>query len=119
MDYSKLLQPLLETIIIVVVPALGAFVAAWLRKQTALVQAQIPQEQMYLLEQLAGNFVRAAEQTGLSAEVAKTGAQKKAAVLAALQAAADARKIPVSVAELESVIESAVLSLPPTNPPAQ
>lgn len=109
MDWSDLVQPLLETVLSVMLPIVLGFVAVWLKGLLAKVRAEMSESQLAFVTALAGQLVVAAEQSGLTGAITNVGAEKKAMVMAALQAVADERGIRISVEILSAIVEAAVV----------
>lgn len=74
----QFLELLLTSVITVVVPVLTAFVVTYIRKKTAELEREIPQEVLYGIQTVADMVVVAAEQSGLKDEVLNTAENKKA-----------------------------------------
>lgn len=109
MDWSDLVQPLLETVLSIMLPIVLGFVAVWLKGLLAKVKAEMSESQLAFITVLAGQLVLAAEQSGLTGAIEDIGEAKKAMVIAALQTAADERGIKISVELLSAIIEAAVV----------
>lgn len=109
MDWSDLVQPLLETVLSIMLPIVLGFVAVWLKGLLAKVKAEMSESQLAFITVLAGQLVLAAEQSGLTGAIENIGEAKKAMVIAALQTAADERGIKISVELLSAIIEAAVV----------
>lgn len=109
MDWSDLVQPLLETVLSIMLPIVLGFVAVWLKGLLAKVKAEMSESQLAFITVLAGQLVLAAEQSGLTGAIKNIGEAKKAMVIAALQTAADERGIKISVELLSAIIEAAVV----------
>ena len=109
MDWSDLVQPLLETVLSIMLPIVLGFVAVWLKGLLAKVKAEMSESQLAFITALAGQLVIAAEQSGLTGVIINVGEEKKAMVMAALQAAADERGIRINVELLSAIVEAAVV----------
>jgi hypothetical protein len=109
MDWSDLVQPLLETVLAVMLPIVLGFVAVWLKGLLAKVKAEMSESQLAFVTALAGQLVLAAEQSGLTGAITNVGEEKKAMVLAALQQAATDNGIKINVELLSAIIEAAVV----------
>jgi len=105
---STLLQVLLETIITVALPIVLTQLILWINSQIAHTRSKMSKEQLALVEMLAKQFVRAAEQSGLSGQIKAAGAEKKAYVLALIRAELEERKISINLEVLDAMIEAAV-----------
>ncbi len=106
---ANLLQPFLETVLQILLPVLLGFVAVWVRSMIANAKAEIEARNLDWLLVLAGQFVAAAEQAGITGELENIGEAKKQMVVEMLQAAADARGIRIDAAALSALIEAAVV----------
>ena len=109
MDWSDLVQPLLETVLSVMLPIVLGFVAVWLKGLLAKVRAEMSESQLAFITALAGQLVLAAEQSGLTGAITNIGAEKKAMVMAALQQAANDNGIRINVELLSAIVEAAVV----------
>jgi LL-H family phage holin len=105
---SSILQVLIETIITVVVPVVLVRVVSWINAQIKATKSQIDQNELALIETLIKQFVRAAEQSGLSGQLKAAGAEKKAFVLALLHAELEQRGITINLEVIDAMIEAAV-----------
>ena len=105
---SSLLQVLLETVIVVVLPILLTRLVTWINSQIKNTRAQMSKEQLFLVETLIKQFVRAAEQSGLTGQIKAAGAEKKAFVLALVKAELAERAISLNLDTLDAMIEAAV-----------
>ena len=105
---SSLLQVLLETIIVIVLPILLTSLVTWINSQIKNTRAQMSKEQLFLVETLIKQFVRAAEQSGLTGQIKAAGAEKKAFVLALVKAELAERGITLNLDTLDAMIEAAV-----------
>jgi LL-H family phage holin len=105
---STLLQVLLETIITVALPIVLTHLVLWINSQIKNTRAQMSKEQLALTEMLVKQFVRAAEQSGLSGQIKAAGAEKKAYVLALIRAELEERQISINLEVLDAMIEAAV-----------
>ncbi len=106
---ADLLQPTLEIVITMLLPiALGAF-ALWARQLIAKAKVEIADRNLDWLLVLAGQFVAAAEQAGITGELENLGEAKKQMVVDMLQAAADQRGIRIDADALSALIEAAVV----------
>jgi len=109
MGWSDLVQPLLETVLSIMLPIVLGFVAVWLKGLLAKIKAEMSESQLAFITVLAGQLVLAAEQSGLTGVITNIGEEKKAMVIAALQQAADDNGIKISVELLSAIIEAAVV----------
>ena len=109
-DINAFLQPLLITLIQVLVPILASLAIAWLKKQFDLTKAKIPGEQLAFAEILIRQFVMAAEQSGLTGALINEGKVKKAWVRDRVQQELSARGIKLNVNLISDMIEAIVLA---------
>ncbi len=106
---ANLLQPFLETMLAIFLPVVLGFLAVWIRSWIAKAKAEIAARDLEWLLVLAGQFVAAAEQAGITGELENLGEAKKQMVVAMLQASADARGIKIDADALSALIEAAVV----------
>ena len=107
-DWSVMLQLLLETMITVFVPLIAAFGIQFFRAKIAQVRGQIPADQLALADQVITQFVKAAEQTGLTDELMREGSAKKAMVLQLAETELGRHGINLDLDTLSAMIEAAV-----------
>lgn len=105
---SSLLQVTLETMIVIVLPILLTSLVKWINAQISSARAQMSREQLVLVETLIKQFVRAAEQSGLTGQLKAAGAEKKAFVIALISAELAERGIDLNLETLDAMIEAAV-----------
>jgi LL-H family phage holin len=105
---SSLLQVLIETIITVVLPIVMVNLVIWLNAQIKATRSKMGKEELSLIETLIKQFVRAAEQSGLTGQVKAAGAEKKAFVLALLHAELAERGITLNLEVIDAMVEAAV-----------
>ncbi len=106
---ANLLQPFLETVLEILLPVVLAFLAVWIRSMIVRVKAEVAARNLEWLLVLAGQFVAAAEQAGITGELENLGEAKKQMVVDMLQAAADQRGIRIDADALSAIIEAAVV----------
>ncbi len=106
--FSKLLEVLLETIITVALPIVLTNLVVWINAQVKNTKAKMSKEQLDLVYLLINQFVRAAEQAGLTGALKKAGAEKKAYVMALLKSELEGRKININLEVLDAMVEAAV-----------
>ena len=92
----------------VVLPILLTSLVRWINAQMKNTRAQMSKEQLFLVETLIKQFVRAAEQSGLSGQVKAAGSEKKAFVIALLRQELEERGISLNLETLDAMIEAAV-----------
>jgi LL-H family phage holin len=105
---STLLQVLIETIITVVLPVVLVRLVIWINTQIVATKSKISKEELLLIETLIKQFVRAAEQSGLTGQLKAAGAEKKAFVLALLHAELEERGIKLNLEVIDAMVEAAV-----------
>jgi hypothetical protein len=108
-EYLDLLQPFLETAFSVLAPLVLGLAAAWIKKQISRVQREIDSSTLDFLKSMADQFVKAAEQSGLNGKIEDLGEEKKAYVMALLQAESDRLGLKLDIAVLEAILEAAVV----------
>ncbi len=106
---ADLLQPFLMTVLEILLPVVLGALAIWIRSLIAKAKAEIANNNLDWLLVLAGQFVAAAEQAGITGEIVNLGEAKKQMVVDMLQAAADARGIKIDADALSALIEAAVV----------
>ena len=109
LDWSDLLQPILEMILQIVLPVALSALALLIKQWIAKAKAEIEEANLGWLLTLASQFVVAAEQAGVTGMIEDLGEEKKALVIELLQKAADERGIKVDVDVLSAIIEAAVV----------
>ncbi len=107
--FANILQPFLEVVLEILLPVVLGFVALWVRSMIANAKAEIAARNLEWLLVLAGQFVAAAEQAGITGELENLGEAKKQMVVDMLQAAADQRGIKIDADALSAIIEAAVV----------
>lgn len=105
---SSLLQVTLETVITIVLPVVLVRLVSWINLQISATRSKMSEEQLVLVETLIKQFVRAAEQSGLTGQIKAAGAEKKAFVLALVKAELAERGITLNLDTLDAMIEAAV-----------
>jgi LL-H family phage holin len=105
---SSLLQVTLETIITIVLPIVLVRLVSWINAQISATRSQMDRHELELVETLIKQFVRAAEQSGLTGQVKAAGAEKKAFVIALIHQELEARGIELNLETLDAMIEAAV-----------
>jgi hypothetical protein len=106
---ANLLQPFLEIVLAIFLPVVLGFLAVLIRSWIAKAKAEIEARNLDWLLVLAGQFVAAAEQAGITGELENLGEAKKQMVVDMLQAAADQRGIRIDADALSALIEAAVV----------
>ena len=108
-EWSDLVQPILETVLSIVLPIALSALALWVKQLITKAKAEIAEANLGWLLILAEQFVVAAEQAGVTGMIEDIGSEKKAMVLGLLQKAADDRGVKIDVAVLSAIIEAAVV----------
>lgn len=108
-EWSDLVQPILETVLSIVLPIALSALALWVKQLITKAKAEIAEANLGWLLILAEQFVVAAEQAGVTGMIEDIGSEKKAMVLGLLQKAADERGVKVDVDVLSAIIEAAVV----------
>jgi len=109
-EWSDLLQPILETLLDVLLPVVLSVVALWIKQLISKAKAEIEEANLSWLLVLARQLVVAAEQAGVTGMIEDIGEEKKAMVVSLLQKAADARGIKIDMEVLSAIIEAAVVA---------
>ena len=111
MELQTFIQIVSRELIALVIPAVAAFVVAWIYAKRKEVMAKLTASQIALLENWVQIVVQAAEQSGLANLIANTAEAKKKYAIDALQIIVDTHGFKgFSVAELEANIEAAILN---------
>lgn len=105
---QRFLLTIAEAFLVIGLPILIAFAALWLRNKAAAVKANLTTEQVGLIQSAAAMAVKAAEQAGLTGQIAGGGSAKKAFAIKAAQDYLNHLGIPLNVDRLATVIESEV-----------
>ena len=108
-EWGDMIQPLLETILNIVLPIALSAAALWIRQMIVKAKVEIEAANLAWLLILAEQFVVAAEQAGVTGMLEDLGSEKKAYVLGLLQQAAEERGVKVDVAILSAIVEAAVV----------
>lgn len=102
------LNQVLIAVITASTPIVVAMVVLALNQLRAKLQAQAGEHRWQQVSAIVAAAVAAAEQTGLSGEIRKSGVEKKAFAVAAAQKWLDEKGIQLDVADLSARIETAV-----------
>lgn len=105
---QRFLLTVAEAFLVIGLPILIAFGAQWLRHKAAEVKASLTSQQMELITGAASIAVRAAEQAGITGQLAGGGAAKKAFAIKAAQDYLDHLGVSINVDRLATVVESEV-----------
>jgi Bacteriophage holin of superfamily 6 (Holin_LLH) len=105
---SEVLQAFLITLIQVLLPVFLAMAVAWMQAAFLKAKSEINQEQYKLAVELAGKFVLAAEQSGLTGVISQAGEEKKQWAMEQLDAALQAKGIRLDLPLLSAMIEAEV-----------
>lgn len=105
---SELLNQILDVALKALIPVLVAGLVGVAKAYFDRLRAQVGNEKWEFAEKAAHVAVSYAEQLGLVDAAKKTGAEKKALALEALQAALDAHNIKLDAKSLEAMIEAEV-----------
>lgn len=107
-EWGVVLQMLLVTLINVFVPILAGATIILVKNLIVKVKASVDAEKLAYVEALVESLVLAAEQSGLSGELSKIGAEKKAWVIQRLEEELAKRGIKMDVKMLSDLVEAAV-----------
>ena len=108
MDWSPILQNVIETVISLLLPVILGFVVVWLRGLIAQGKAKLTAEQLEMAQAFVAAFVKAAEQSGLTGQLENVGEAKKEWVIAQVEAALQAKGINIDVEVISAMIEAQV-----------
>ncbi len=107
---SALLQGILQIVISVILPVLAGLAVWYIKLLIQRVKARMSREQLAFADSLILMFVAAAEQYDLAGLAARTGAEKKAWVVAQTQAALNRAGLNMDAGLLADLVEAAVLN---------
>ena len=108
MDWSSTIQTGLEMAIQILLPVALGFVVIFIKQQISAIKSKLDQENLATAEAFVKAFVLAAEQSSLTGKLNNVGEEKKAWVLAQLDAALNLRGIDLDFEVLSALIEAAV-----------
>ena len=108
MEWSGVLQTIVEMALEILLPVVLGFAVVWLRAQIQNQKAKLDADQLAMAEAFVSSFVFAAEQSGLSEQISAAGEAKKEWVIAQVQAALDAKGIALDIEVISGLIEAAV-----------
>lgn len=109
--FGDLLQPILEALLTILVPAVLGLLAAWLKALRDKIYQEMDARGLSYLRDFAIVLVKAAEQAGFIGEIRDVGEAKKSMVIALLQAEADRVGIKIDVDKLSAIVEAAVVEV--------
>jgi hypothetical protein len=95
-------------LLMLALPIVVAFVFQWLRQQGAELRGRMTVQQQQFIDAAVGVAVRAAEQMGLSQQLAGGGQAKKAYAIKSAQEYLNRLGVPVDVNQLATLIEAEV-----------
>lgn len=116
MDWSSIIQTALEMAIQILLPVALGFVVIFIKQQISAIKSKLDQENLAIAGSFVKAFVLAAEQSGLTGKLNNVGEEKKAWVLAQLDAALNVRGIDLDFEVLSALIEAAVYEAWHNNP---
>lgn len=116
MDWSSIIQTALEMAIQILLPVALGFVVIFIKQQISAIKSKLAQENLAIAGSFVKAFVLAAEQSGLTGKLNNVGEEKKAWVLAQLDAALNVRGIDLDFEVLSALIEAAVYEAWHNNP---
>ena len=105
---SGFLYTVAQVLLIISLPILIAAAAFWLRQKANEIKARLSAEQLATLQSVAGIAVKAAEQAGLSKQLA-SGSEKREYAIKVAQDYLNTVGVKVDVKAITSLIESEVL----------
>lgn len=106
---SDLIQQVSLLLIQALVPVAVGFLIVWLKRQTALVQSKLTDQQWKLLNSVVDSAVQVAEQSGLAGYIANEAQEKKAYAVNYAKKVLAEYGLTVDLDILYDAIESAVL----------
>lgn len=118
---SDFLAMLAQALLVVALPILIAAAAFWLKQKGDEIKSKLTKEQLAALESIGSIAVRAAEQAGITKQIAGGGAKKEYALQVA-QNYLNSAGLKVNVSAIANVIEAEVLkqfnsAAPPADTP--
>jgi len=108
MDLNNALSLLAQTLLVIAIPIVIAFLFQWARQKNTELRSRLTAQQQQFIETAVNFAVRAAEQSGLKQQVAGGGQGKKAFALKAAQDYLGQLGVKVDVSLLSSLVEAEV-----------
>lgn len=105
---NELLSLVIQMILLISVPVLLVIAVPWFTQRVNEIKQRLSFEQLEILEKGVGIAVRAAEQAGLSGQIAATGTEKKAYAIQAAQAYIRRTGLKIDVSEIVGFLEAEV-----------
>jgi hypothetical protein len=105
---TDFLSPIVQGLLTLAIPILVAVAVPWLLGKAKEIKQNMSAEQAAMFEQGVQIAVRAAEQAGISGQIANTGRQKKEYAINAAQNYLNRLGLKVNVDELATLLESEV-----------
>jgi hypothetical protein len=97
-----------QVLLVIALPIVIAGMVVWLRQRLGEVRSKLTQDHLSILEKAAALAVRAAEQSGISKQIAEGGKAKKDYALQVLQNYLNSHGINVDLSMIDSAIEAEV-----------
>ena len=108
MELNNFLSLLAQALLIVALPVLVAAAAYWLRQKALELKSKLTRDQLATIESIGSLAVRAAEQAGLTKQIAGGAAKKEYAIKVA-QDYLNGLGVKVDVKAIANVVESEVI----------
>ena len=108
MTFNDFLALLAQGLLVIAIPVVIGFLFQWLRQKGAELRAHLTTQQEQFIDTAVSTAVRAAEQAGLSNQLAGGGQAKKAYAVKAVQDYLDRLGIKLDVNQLVILIEAEV-----------
>jgi hypothetical protein len=109
MELTNFLAMFAQSLLIIAIPIIVAGAFVWVRQKAAEIKQNLSKEQLSMIEKGVQIAVKAAEQTGFSG-VLKSGREKKAYAIDAVQRYLDRSGVAIDVEEIATLIEAEVHS---------
>lgn len=106
---GEVLQVIIQVAVTVIVPVLGALIAAYVTKLIQDIKLKMDADQLAFVGDLVARFVAAAEQYNLNGVLAELGVEKKDWVVEKVQAYLDAKSIKIDFRVISDLIEAEVI----------
>lgn len=106
---GEVLQVIIQVAVTVIVPVLGALIAAYVGKLIQDIKLKMDAEQLAFVGDLVARFVAAAEQYALSGKLSELGKDKKVWVVERVQEFLDQKGILVDFGVIADLIEAEVI----------
>lgn len=110
MEWSELIQTVLEAVVAVVLPVAVAYAVTWLRAQRDELLSRLDEKSQKMVKDAVAIAVRAAEQSGLAGHIANAGKVKRDYALKMAEGYLASWGVELDVEVLAGMVEAEVLS---------